>query len=110
VLFWNLGCGFCQQVLPDLKTWEADPPPGAPQLLVVSAGTVEANQAMGLRSPVVLDQGFNAGRTFGATGTPSAVLIDAQGRIASPVAVGAAAVLALAAGPDVLAPSDQSHA
>jgi peroxiredoxin len=31
VLFWNPGCGFCQQMLPDLKAWEADPPPGAPQ-------------------------------------------------------------------------------
>jgi hypothetical protein len=59
---------------------------------------------------VVLDQGFTAGRAFGATGTPSAVLIDAQGRIASPVAVGAAAVLALAAGPEARAHSDQNHA
>jgi thiol-disulfide isomerase/thioredoxin/uncharacterized membrane protein YphA (DoxX/SURF4 family) len=106
VLFWNPGCGFCQQMLPDLQAWEADPPPEAPQLLVVSGGTVEANQAMGLRSPVVLDQGFTAGRSFGATGTPSAVLLDAQGLMASPVAVGAAAVLALAAGPDVLSHSD----
>jgi protein-disulfide isomerase len=110
VLFWNPGCGFCQQMLPDLKAWEADPPPGAPQLFVVSAGTVEANQAMGLRSPVMLDQGFSAGRSFGATGTPSAVLIDAQGRMTSPVAVGAAAVLALAAGPEAQAHSDQNHA
>jgi peroxiredoxin len=101
VLFWNPGCGFCQQMLPDLQTWEANPPPEAPRLLVVSAGTVEANQAQELRSPVVLDQDFSAGRAFGATGTPSAVLVDAQGHIASPVAVGAAAVLALAAGPAV---------
>jgi thiol-disulfide isomerase/thioredoxin len=109
VLFWNPGCGFCQQMLPDLKAWEADPPLGAPQLLVVSAGTVEANQALGLRSPVVLDHGFSAGRAFGATGTPSAVLVDAQGHMASSVAVGAAAVLALAAGADVPSRSD-NHA
>ena len=25
VLFWNPGCGFCQQMLPDLKAWEEDP-------------------------------------------------------------------------------------
>jgi thiol-disulfide isomerase/thioredoxin len=110
VLFWNPGCGFCQQMLPDLKAWEADPPPGAPQLLVVSAGTTEANQAMGLRSPVALDQGFTAGRAVGATGTPSAALLDAQGRMASSVAVGAAAVLALAAGPKARAHGDQNHA
>ena len=55
-------------MLPDLQEWEADPPEGAPKLLVVSAGTVEANKEMGLRSPVVLDQQFAAGRAFGAVG------------------------------------------
>jgi peroxiredoxin len=99
LLFWNPGCGFCQRMLSDLKAWEAHPPKGAPQLLVVSTGTVEANRAQGLRAPVVLDQGFSVGWTFGATGTPMAVLIDAEGRIASEVAAGAPAVLALANNP-----------
>ena len=96
VLFWNPGCGFCQQMLDDLKALEADPPEGAPRILVVSAGTQEANKAMGLRSRVVLDQGFSVGRSFGASGTPSAVLVDSEGKVASEVAVGAPAVLALA--------------
>jgi thiol-disulfide isomerase/thioredoxin len=95
-LFWNPGCGFCQQMLPDLQKWEQDPPEKAPKLLVVSAGTKEANEAMGLSSPVVLDQQFSVGRAFGVGGTPSAVLVDEQGRIASEVAVGATAVLELA--------------
>jgi hypothetical protein len=43
---------------------------------VVSTGTVEANRAMGLRA-VGLDPHFTAGRRFGATGTPMAVLLDA---------------------------------
>ncbi len=96
VLFWNPGCGFCQRMLPDLKDWEANPPEAAPNLLVISAGTVEANEEMGLRSPVLLDQQFAAGRAFGASGTPSAVLVDREGKVASEVAVGAQAVLALA--------------
>ncbi len=96
VLFWNPGCGFCQQMLNDLKAWEVNPPDAAPKLLVVSTGTVEANRALGLRSPVVLDQTFSSGAAFGANGTPSAVLVDARGRIASDLAVGAPAVLALA--------------
>ena len=98
VLFWSPECGFCQQMLDDLKAWETTPPPGAPQLLVVSRGTLEANQAQGLRSPVVLDQGFTVGRTFGAEGTPMAVLVDSNGQIASQVVAGAAAILALARG------------
>ncbi len=96
VLFWNPGCGFCQQMLEDLKAREAESLMEAPKLLVVSTGTLEANLAMGLRSPVVLDQDFTIGRKFGANGTPMAVLVDAQGNIASDLAAGAPAVLALA--------------
>ena len=51
---------------------------------------------MGLNSPVVLDQQFSVGQAFGVGGTPSAVLVDVEGRIASEVAVGAPAVLELA--------------
>jgi peroxiredoxin len=96
VLFWNPGCGFCARMLDELKAWEINTPIGAPKLLVVSTGSVEANQAMHLRSTVVLDQSFSVGRAFGVNGTPSAVLVDAQGMIVSQVAVGASAVLALA--------------
>jgi methylamine dehydrogenase accessory protein MauD len=96
VLFCNPGCGFCQQMLPHLKEWERNPPEEAPNLFVVSAGTKEANEEMGLSSPVVLDQNFATGRAFGVGGTPSAVLVDEEGKIASEVAVGAPAVLELA--------------
>ena len=95
VLFWNPGCGFCQQMLPDLREWEQNPPEEAPKLLVVSAGTEEANREQGLSSTVVLDQNFATGRAFGASGTPSAVLVDAEGKVASDIAVGAPAVLEL---------------
>jgi hypothetical protein len=51
---------------------------------------------MGLGSPVVLDQQFAIGSAFGASGTPSAVLVDEKGKVASELAVGAPAVLPLA--------------
>jgi thiol-disulfide isomerase/thioredoxin len=98
VLFWNPNCGFCRQMLDDLKAWEANPPAGAPKLVVVSTGTAEENRALGLRAPVLLDQGSAAMSAFGANGTPMAVLVDAHGRIASGLVVGAPAVLALARG------------
>jgi hypothetical protein len=50
---------------------------------------------MGLNSPLVLEQSFHAGSAFGASGTPSAVLVDRKGNVASELAVGAPAVLAL---------------
>jgi peroxiredoxin len=96
VLFWNPGCGFCQQMLPELKQWESEAPESAPRIVVVSAGTEEANKEMELTSPVLLDQSFATGRAFGASGTPSAVLVDAEGKVASEIAVGAPGVLELA--------------
>jgi peroxiredoxin len=106
LLFWNPGCGFCQRMLDDLRAWEAKPPKGAPKLLVISTGTMEANTQMGLHSPILLDQGgMSVGSTFGANGTPMAVLLDTEGKIASEVAAGAPAVLALAGvGQDTVAP------
>lgn len=96
LLFWNPGCGFCRRMVEDVKKFEAAPPSGAPDLILVSTGTAESNREMGLASKTLLDQGFNVGRQYGASGTPSAVLIDAKGKIASEVAVGAPAVMALA--------------
>jgi peroxiredoxin/uncharacterized membrane protein YphA (DoxX/SURF4 family) len=100
VLFWSPSCGYCQRMTDELKSWEAAPPEGAPKLLVVSTGTVEANKALGLASTLVLDQDFSTGRAFGARATPSVVLVDAEGKIASDVFVGASRVMALANGAD----------
>lgn len=99
LLFWNPHCGFCERMLDDLKAFEVDPPEGAPELVVISTGTVEENRAQGLRSTVLLDHEFSTSATFGAGGTPMAVLIDAQGNVASPVAAGAEQVLTLASTP-----------
>ena len=95
VLFWSVNCGYCQRMLPDLRRWEDVRPDGAPGLVVVSYGDVEANRRLALHSPVLLDGGSGVSGRFGAGGTPSAVLVDAEGRIASSVAVGADAVLSL---------------
>ena len=97
VLFWRPSCGFCERMLPDLKAWEANARNGAPKLLVVSTDSLADNKAMELRSTVVLDEkGMSVGSKFGAGGTPMAVLVDAEGKIASDLAAGAPAVLELA--------------
>jgi peroxiredoxin/uncharacterized membrane protein YphA (DoxX/SURF4 family) len=98
LLFWNPSCGFCARMLDDLKAWEQSAPKGAPRIVLVSTGTADQNRAMGLSSTVLLDSGFTVGPRFGARGTPSAVLVDARGRIASGVAVGSVAALKLIRG------------
>jgi len=95
VLFCSPGCGFCQEMMPDIKEWEAAPPDGAPRLLVVSDESVEENKAMGFGSPVVLDDTYAVWDAFDVGGTPSAVLVDAEGRIASEMVIGSGAVIEL---------------
>lgn len=94
LLFWDPSCGFCQKMLRDVKAWER--PDGAPDLVVISSGSLEASQQMGFRAKVLVDPYFSSGRVFGAAGTPSAVVLDEGGRVASEVVVGAPAVFALA--------------
>jgi thioredoxin-related protein len=96
LLFWNPTCGFCQKMIDELKAWERNRSKDAPDLLVISTGSVEANRAQGFRSTVLLDQKFATGQRFGANGTPSALLLDGNGRLASDVAVGAEPIFTLA--------------
>lgn len=67
----------------------------APRMLVVSSGDPKETRAQGFSSPVVIDKDYVLGHVFGSGGTPSAVLVDAFGKIASEVAVGAKEVFAL---------------
>ena len=83
-------------MLEDLRAWERERSPSAPIPLVISAGGPDANRALGLTSLILLDEEGRLRRPYGIPGTPSAVLVDAQNRIASEVALGADAVLALA--------------
>lgn len=95
VLFWNPGCGFCQRMLDDVRAFDRSAAAGAPRLLLVSTGSAAENEELALQAPIALDPDFTAGSAFGMTGTPSAVLVDRHGTIASEPAVGATEVMAL---------------
>ncbi len=99
VVFWNPDCGFCRSMHDDLLAWEAGTNGSAPQLVVISSGDDLRTRAEGFGSPVLLDPDFSVGEAFGAAGTPSAVLIDTDGRVASEVIVGAEAILGRVRGP-----------
>jgi uncharacterized membrane protein YphA (DoxX/SURF4 family)/thiol-disulfide isomerase/thioredoxin len=98
LVFWNPGCGFCDEMLDDLRARAAEPEPGAPELLIISSGGTEETRANGFECTVALDPEMSAGEAFGAAGTPMAVLLDAEGRVASPLAAGGDEVLRLARG------------
>jgi methylamine dehydrogenase accessory protein MauD len=106
LLFWNPACGFCQTMVSDLRRWESRTRKDAPELVLLSAGTAADNRALEFRSRIVLDPSFTAGSLFGATGTPSAILLDPGGRVHAPLSVGAPAVMALANHATLTASSD----
>jgi peroxiredoxin len=95
LLFWNPTCGFCRRMLGDLQAWEAAHSTLAPRLVLISTGSVEANQAQALAALTLLEDGFATGFAYGAKGTPSAILLDAQGKVASELVVGASNILRL---------------
>jgi peroxiredoxin/uncharacterized membrane protein YphA (DoxX/SURF4 family) len=91
LLFWDPGCGFCQGMVTDLRTQELARPTNAPDLLIITKGTADATRSHGFRSRVLVDRYSAAETLFGAHGTPGAVLLDEEGRVASELGTGACA-------------------
>ena len=58
-------------------------------MIVFSDGDQEALKNMGLKSPVVYDEGHKTSTGFGMFGTPSAVLINEDGKFVTETAIGA---------------------
>lgn len=94
LVFWGTGCGYCQTMLPDLQKWEREQNRET-ELVLISRGEVEENRKQDLKSPILLQKEFEVNNLFGVAGTPSGLLIDENGKIASEIAVGADEVFAL---------------
>jgi thiol-disulfide isomerase/thioredoxin len=95
LVFWNPGCGYCRAMHEELVEWERSAIGDGPRLVVVSSGDAASTRDEYFHSLVLLDSEFAAGERLGVTGTPSGLLVDAAGQVASRVAVGADATLAL---------------
>ena len=95
LLFWNPDCGYCRAMHADLLEWERAADEDDPRLVIVSSGDPDRTRADGFDSLVLIDSDFAVGGAFAAGGTPTAVLLGADGRVASPLASGADAVLTL---------------
>lgn len=89
VAFWSLTCGYCDEMLADLRKWDNDRTAIDPKLLLFSDGDIEGNLKLDLSSPVVIDEGYKTSAEMGMYGTPSAVLVNEEGKIVSEIAIGA---------------------
>ena len=102
LLFFNPRCGFCTQIAGDLATLATEDD-GRPLPLIVSTGDAAENrqlaEAHAIRAPFLLQTGMEVAAQYLANGTPMGYLIDAQGQIASELAIGGPALLELARRP-----------
>lgn len=95
VAFWSLSCPHCREMMEQIKDWERTRGVDDPNLLLFSDGDAGEHRKIELSSPIILDEKYNTAVKFGMLGTPSGVLIDENGRIASETAIGAANIWAL---------------
>ncbi len=95
LLFWSVTCGYCKEMYEDLLKWEAENSPQNFQLLIVSMSDPNLLREQAIKSPILLEGDSKITAIYSFGGTPSGYLIDAEGRIASELAVGKDDVFAL---------------
>jgi peroxiredoxin len=100
LVHWSPSCGFCEQIAPDLAALQDDLRKRKVELVLLSYGDVESNRRLaeehGLECRILLLDGSAELQPFHGLGTPVAYLLDEEGRVAEPLAVGALDVPALA--------------
>jgi peroxiredoxin len=95
LVFWDSQCPFCRGMADDLRAWEKSRPPEAPRIVFIVTRNFESTHE-DFESLILMDYDWEASDLFGTRKTPSAVLIDAEGRVASSLATGKQNVMLLA--------------
>ena len=98
LVHWSPECGFCDMIASDLARIASS---GADlRIVLVAHGGPEANsksaEEHGLTFPILLIKESETLPAFSGFGTPVAYLLDAEGRVVEPVAVGSTEVVGLA--------------
>lgn len=100
LIFFDPQCHFCRQMLPQLATLEPEPTDGRPVPLIISTGDFEQNRRLieehAVCCTVLLQEHDEVAQLYQADGTPTAYLIDQDGKTVGPLATGAHAIMALA--------------
>jgi peroxiredoxin/uncharacterized membrane protein YphA (DoxX/SURF4 family) len=97
LVFVDPGCGPCKTLLPDIGRWQSTLASSL-SIVLVSRGKVEENlpasEEHGI-ADVLLQEDNEVAQAYGVAGTPSAVIVGADGRIASAAAAGSPTIEAL---------------
>jgi peroxiredoxin/uncharacterized membrane protein YphA (DoxX/SURF4 family) len=94
ILFWSSAARDARELHADLRAWELEGQ-SEPVLAVVSRDAPETLREEGFESAVLLDEAGEAAFAFSCFEPPAAVLVDAEGRVAWPLAVGSDHILRL---------------
>jgi uncharacterized membrane protein YphA (DoxX/SURF4 family) len=92
--FMDPGCGPCTSLLPEVARWR-EAHGRTLTIVLLTRGSTEPNSPRHSADEpdlVLLQSDDRIGQAYQALATPSAVLVDLQGRIGSPVAQGAGAI------------------
>jgi peroxiredoxin len=96
---WSPSCGFCERIGEELATLEPQLRKQGTEMVFITVGDVEANkeqfQRFGLTSTVLVQESGQL-EFLAPMGTPVAYLVDAEGKVAEELAVGADEVPELA--------------
>ncbi len=96
---WSPTCGYCAKAAPELAKLKDDFQTHNVELLLASYGDNQGNRELaskhGLENSVLLREGSPAIQAFETVGTPSAYLLDEEGRVARSIAIGVGLVPAL---------------
>src|SRR5262249_37832446 len=108
LVFFGPQCGYCLQMLPRLAELARGVGGRGPLPVVVTSGTPAQNREIfgehGVSCPLLLQNRLGVASAYQSFGPPIGSLIGEGGVIASPQAVGAEALLALAGGEGRAAP------
>jgi methylamine dehydrogenase accessory protein MauD len=95
LLFTDPNCGLCNALLPTIGRWQREM---TATIALISRSTPEENRAKSTEhglTHLLLQHDREVAESYQATATPSAVLIQPDGTIGSPVAIGADAITQL---------------
>ncbi|MGI8668283.1 MAG: MauE/DoxX family redox-associated membrane protein [Aridibacter sp.] len=95
VAYWSATCPHCVNMLDELRDWDKAKGQDEPNLILLSSGDEETHKEFNMRSPILLEEKGKIAQEFGMNGTPSAVLVNEDGKIVSETAVGAANIWTL---------------
>jgi peroxiredoxin/uncharacterized membrane protein YphA (DoxX/SURF4 family) len=88
VFFLSSTCGYCGEVVDQIRKWETSADRKGTNAIVFSDADEEKHRNYGLSTPIVIDPGYKIAGNLGIYGAPSGVIIDEQGVIASETAIG----------------------